>query len=730
MSDSDLPSFLIDFFKGDEHKAFIVEDFEYLMAFNEQARRTFWSRLRRIHTQSTGKEKIIFLSNSQDTETLQNFQNDQHFLWSFKDHFFADNAMRPNVILVGPPSADEILNFQRQIRLRNHVRTNFSSLVQNCETNATELRQETNPVEFSLKSNLEDLGRYDWMKNENTESALNRLEALPGRRTVAERIREDVDYALHQQNNGQAEDGEERDQRPAVERLLDHSDEKPPAQVNLSYALAGKTGTGKTIIARLIAEAFKEAGILRSGRFIEATVQDLVSENVGGTALKANDQLSRARGGVLFIDEVQGFDKKNPFHPEAIRTILKYAEDYRGDISIIVATYPDEMDAFLSIDPGLPRRFSQRIDLEDYDAATCADIFNYIAAEKKVEVDSVLQEKLEGLFEAWINDRRKEEEFANAGSVRNLVEAMDRARFKSRGGDALLSLEDVPEEYQAYSKAAVRREGDPDERMKRALEELNALPGLDKVKEAVRGIVSDIKGARRRGQTADIVPGHYSFEGNPGTGKTTVARLLGDIFRELGVLKSGHVVEVTRSQLVAQYTGQTAPRVREQTDKAMDGVLFIDEAHNLIQGDQDQFGKEAIGELTAILENKRECLCVIVAGYSEPMARLFETDPGWESRFTSRIHFEDYEPQEMEQIMLQMCKQDRFTLQPELEKNLQLILTKLRDTEGGKFANGRSVRNFFGTMVRNLNRRLDDDDDDKVDPHQLILDDVPMELRG
>ena len=728
MSDSDLPSFLISFFKGDEHKAFIVEDFEYLMAFNQQAQRAFWGRLRRIQTQSTGKEKIIFLSNSRNTGTLENFQNDQHFLWSFRDHFFDDNAMRPNVIRIDAPGADEMLNLQRRFRLRNHVLTNFSSLVQNCETNATELRQKTDPVKFSLKNNCEDLGRYDWTKDENTESALNRLEALPGRRAVAERIRGDVDYALHQQNNGQAEDEDQRDQRPVVERLLDRSDEEPLAEVNLSYALAGKPGTGKTIIARLVAEAFKEAGILRSGHFIEATVQDLVGEYVGQSAIKANNLLSRARGGVLFIDEVQGFEKDNQFHREAIRTILKYAEDYRGDISVIVATYPGEMDAFLSIDQGLPRRFSQRIDLEDYDAATCVDIFNYMAAERKVEVDPDLQEKLEGLFEAWINDRTKKEEFSNAGSVRNLVEAMDRARFNREGDDASLSLEDVPGEYQAYSEAAIRRTGDPDERLERALEELEALTGLDKVKEAVRGIVYDIKGQRRRGQEANIAPGHYSFEGNPGTGKTTVARLLGNIFRELSVLKSGQVIEVTRSQLVAQYVGQTAPQVKAQTDKAMDGVLFIDEAHNLIQGEQDQFGKEAIGELTAILENQRERLCVIAAGYSEPMARLFEVDPGWKSRFTSRIQFEDYDPPEMAQIMLQMCKQGHFTLHPELEDNLRSILTELRNAEGRDFANGRSIRNFFGLMVRNLNRRLATDDE--ADPHQLTLNDVPMELRG
>ena len=730
MTDAELPSFIEPFFAGDERQAFIFEDLEYLMDFNPQALAMLWALLRRIHTQNTGSKKIIFLSTKRSIETLQRNTGDRHFLHSLRDQFFHGDAVGPNVVCIGAPGTDEVLSLQRRHRLRDHVPTNFSSLEQNCETNAAKIREKTNPLESSLKNNAESLRKYDWTMDEKTECALRRLQDLPGRCAVAERIRGDVayaQYAQHQQENGQAEAGEKRDQRPAVERLLDRSDEPPPEQVNLSYALAGKPGTGKTIIARLIAEAFKEAGILRSGHFIEATVQDLVGEYVGQSALKANNLLSRARGGVLFIDEVQGFEKENQFHREAIRTILKYAEDYRGDISVIVATYPAEMDAFLSIDAGLPRRFSQRIDLEDYDAATCVDIFNYMAAERDVEVNPDLQEKLEGLFEAWINDRTKKEEFSNAGSVRNLVEAMDLARFNRSGGDAPLSLEDVPEKYQAYSEAAARRTGDPEERLKQALEELNALTGLAAVKEEIEGIVYDIKGQRLREQTAGIVPGHYSFEGNPGTGKTTVARLLGAVFRELGVLKSGHVIEVTRSQLVAQYMGQTGPQVRAQTDKAMDGVLFIDEAHNLIQGDQDSFGKEAISELTAILENERGRLCVIVAGYRDQMARLFAADPGWNSRFTHRILFEDYEPAEMAQIMRQMCTDGGFTLHEDLEQNLLAILTELRNAEGRDFANGRSVRTFVGTMVRNLNRRLATDAE--ADPHQLILDDVPMGLR-
>ena len=728
MTDAELPSFLEQFCAGDGRRVFVFQDFEYLMDFNPQALATLWAVLRRIQTRSTGMKKIIFLSNSRSIDTLRSGSNNRHFLSSFGDQFFHDGAVRPNVIFIGPPGADEILSLQRRFRLRSHLLTNFSSLAQHCEAKAAELRARTDLFDSSLKNNKEELRDHDWTTAGTTESALTRLEALPGRGDVAARIRRDVEYARKQNDSRRFGDGRTPETGPSVERLLDHSDDAPPAAVNLSYALAGNPGTGKTIIARLIAEAFKEAGVLRSGHFIEATVQDLVGEYVGQTAMKANNLLSRARGGVLFIDEVQGFEKDNQFHREAIRTILKYVEDYRGDISVIVATYADRMDEFLSIDDGLSRRFTQRLDLGNYDPITCVRIFTHIAAGKKVTVASDLQEKLEGFFEAWIDDRAKKDAFSNAGSVRNLLEDMDRARFDRDGVEAPLSVQDIPEKYQRYVAQATQRTGSVDERIEAALEELDAMVGLEGVKRTIRSIVNRIKAARLRGKAADIYPGHYSFEGNPGTGKTTVARLLGDLFRELGLLKSGHVVEVTRSDLVAQYSGQTAPLVRQRTGQARDGVLLIDEAHNLIQDDRDGFGKEAIGELTAILENERNHLCVIAAGYSEPMERLFAQDPGWNSRFSGRIHFADFGLPEMDRIMRLMCGKQDLTLHAALERNLQGVFARLRELEGADFGNGRSVRRLLENMHANLDQRVVDGK--AADPNQLVLDDVPRELQA
>ena len=260
--------------------------------------------------------------------------------------------------------------------------------------------------------------------------------------------------------------------------------------------------------------------------------------------------------------------------------------------------------------------------------------------------------------------------------------------------------------------------------------ELRELPGLANVKDAVQRIVVGVEAQSLRVETGGCLrPGHYAFEGNPGTGKTTVARLLGRLFRELGVLKSGHVVEVTRTELVGRFQGQSAQNVKQVAQSAMDGVLFLDEAHNLVQGEHDSFGREAVGELTAIIENGRDRLCFIAAGNRERMAHLFEADPGWDSRFSTQLRFDDYESEEMEEILRLMCSQQRRTLHPDLAAQLQPVLSRLRDREGANFANGRSVRSLLDAMNASLDARFVAKPD-STDPYQLIPEDLPHWLRG
>ena len=733
VDDTELAAEVRGFFTGGEQslrRAFIFEDLQHFLLFDPRASAMFWAELREVdRSPGAAGSIIIFVSNSSTVSDVLHNGEDRPFLYSFGDDFFVDqHSLRRNVVCIGPPGADEIRSAQRRYRLRDQLPTNFASLGANCERIAADLRAKTDLGESTLRYNIRNrrLREYDWTTREDTAPALDRLTALPGREEVAKRVRDDISYCLRQ---WEAKGMDHRELLPfEVERLSDHPGGRTPPPVNLSYAITGNPGTGKSTIARLMAKAMREAGILRTGHCIEADVQDLVADHVGGTALKASDLLNRALGGVLFVDEVQKLEKNNAFHREAVGTMLKYVEDHRGDISVIIATYPKSMEGFLEIDEGLPRRFSQHIELDDYDASTCRRIFEHIASDRGITVSSDLGEILAGLFEAWIRDRRAAVRFSNAGSVRNLIEEMDRIRTSDGSNQQEMSIEHVPRNYEAYKKTAVERARlSPEERLRNAVKRLDELPGLTAVKETIGKVTNSIRAQIIRGEQNDIVPGHYSFEGSPGTGKTTVARHLGEILRELGVLRSGHLVSVTRSTLVGKYKGHTAPQVKEAAGEALDGVLFIDEAHNLIQGDHDDFGREAITALTAILGNYRRNLCVIVAGYGEPMQRLFEVDEGWPSRFSARLQFEDYTPRDMTTIFRLMCTERRRTIHNDLDFELERILDRLRLSDD--FANGRSVRNLVDEMESNLDQRLVEDPE-STDPYELTLRDVPQRLRG
>lgn len=254
-------------------------------------------------------------------------------------------------------------------------------------------------------------------------------------------------------------------------------------------------------------------------------------------------------------------------------------------------------------------------------------------------------------------------------------------------------------------------EGSDDPRsLQELLGELDALVGLETVKEKVRDLIAYQKVQKlRRENDLNITKNtlHLAFTGNPGTGKTTVARIVGRIYKQIGLLSKGHFVEVSRTDLIAGYQGQTALKVKSVIEKARGGVLFIDEAYSITENDHsDSYGRECLTELTKALEDYRDDLVVIVAGYTDPMDKFFESNPGLKSRFNTFIEFPDYGAEDLELILLSVCKSSDYTLTDETRTKIRAYLEDVVSNRDKNFPNGRLARNLYDDLVMNHARRV------------------------
>ena len=242
------------------------------------------------------------------------------------------------------------------------------------------------------------------------------------------------------------------------------------------------------------------------------------------------------------------------------------------------------------------------------------------------------------------------------------------------------------------------------------MNELDQLVGLTQVKEEVRRLVIYQKIQAKRKESGLKVPKrtlHMAFMGNPGTGKTTVARIVGRMYYQLGLLSKGHFTEVSRTDLIAGYQGQTALKVKNVIEKAKGGVLFIDEAYSITENDNtDSYVRECLTELTKALEDSRDDLIVIVAGYTEPMNHFFESNPGLRSRFNYFINFENYSSTELIDILETLARKDDYQLSDELKERLSSYFTDELETKVENFSNGRFIRNLYEDLIMNQAVRL------------------------
>lgn len=492
------------------------------------------------------------------------------------------------------------------------------------------------------------------------------------------------------------------------------------------YVFTGNPGTGKTTVARIMADIFKTLGVVARGQLVEADRAKLVAGYSGQTAIKTNQLVDQALGGVLFIDEAYTLKSSDgdTFGAEAIDTLLKRLEDDRGKFICIVAGYTDQMHDFIDTNPGLKSRFTQTIHFDDYTPDELTEIFLHLAEGKNFTIDEDTRAAIHRQFEQLY--LRRDKNFGNARVARRIfneaVERQSQRLVKLMGDPGFkesdmysLTKEDLP---MAQSEAA--------RPLDEVLNELDEFIGMRGVKNSIRRLaVQSMFMKQRAAMGAGKVQQmsmNFILTGNPGTGKTSIARKMGEILQSMDILPTSRVIEASRATLVGKYMGETPKIVNNMCDKAMGGILFIDEAYTLSDGG-DQYGKEAIDTLMKRMEDDRGKFVVIAAGYKDKMDEFLQMNAGLASRFTHKLHIEDYNEDELLAIFKHMAQKEQYTLSAAAEFKALDTIYKMVLAKNESWGNAREMRNLLDVTIQKLSERVSKMPPEQVtkETYQIIL---------
>ena len=423
----------------------------------------------------------------------------------------------------------------------------------------------------------------------------------------------------------------------------------------------------------------------------------------------------------MFIDEAYSLARANDdskdFGREVVEILVKEMSNGPGDMAVIVAGYPKEMKYFIDSNPGLRSRFKHFFKFKDYTPKELIEIALVAATDKEVELES----KSYALLDEMIIDayRNRDRSFGNARFVYDLIDQAKinmGLRLMTRVNPAKLSMKELSLiKHKDVSQISIKDNKvlpnlPVDEKLLiLALAELDSLIGIDNIKLQIKELVGIVRYYKETGK--NVIANfslHSVFVGNPGTGKTTVARILTKIYKALGILERGHMVETDRQGLVAGFVGQTAIKTAERIDEAMGGVLFIDEAYALTSmgGMQGDYGNEAIQTMLKRMEDRRGEFFIFVAGYPDNMDKFLKANPGLNSRFDKILKFEDYDASQLADISTKMFEDDGYNITAKAKDYLREYFDKLVMYKDKYFGNARTVRKIVLEVIKNQNLRI------------------------